>query len=138
MSDAWNLDDAGNPVADLDFPPEVEAEMRELITRVGGEFWGRDELPMGTRSLATMAILCTRGLHEELAIHVRLGQEQFGVSRKAADDSDRCFAHYLLQVRSRSASSARPGHVFVSTQISYNSASASYSQSALSMVSTEK
>ena len=28
-----------------------------------------------------MAILCTRGLQEELAIHVRLGQEQWGVSR---------------------------------------------------------
>ena len=70
-----------NPVEQLTFPPEVEQEMREMITRVGGEFWGRDGLPPATRSLATMAILCTRGLHEELAIHVRLGQEQFGVSR---------------------------------------------------------
>jgi len=70
-----------NPVSELAFPPEVEAEMRELITRVGGEFWGREELPTATRSLATMAILCTRGLQEELAIHIRLGQEQFGVSR---------------------------------------------------------
>jgi len=70
-----------NPVEQLTFPPEVEEEMREMITRVGGEFWGREGLPPATRSLATMAILCTRGLHEELAIHVRLGQEQFGVSR---------------------------------------------------------
>ncbi len=74
-------DEVRNPVNQLTFPPEVEKEMRDMITRVGGEFWGREELPASTRSLATMAILCTRGLHEELAIHVRLGQEQFGVSR---------------------------------------------------------
>jgi 4-carboxymuconolactone decarboxylase len=70
-----------NPVDQLTFPPEVEKEMQEMITRVGGEFWGREGLAPSTRSLATMAILCTRGLHEELAIHVRLGLEQFGVSR---------------------------------------------------------
>ena len=70
-----------NPVDQLAFPPEVEKEMREMITRVGGEFWGREAISPSTRSLATMAILCTRGLQEELAIHVRLGQEQFGVSR---------------------------------------------------------
>ena len=70
-----------NPVDQLTFPPEIAAEMQEMIMRVGGEFWGREGLPPATRSLATMAILCTRGLHEELAIHVRLGQEQFGVSR---------------------------------------------------------
>ncbi len=71
-----------NPVEQLTFPPEVAEEMQALITRVGGEFWGREGLPPATRSLATMAILCTRGLHEELAIHVRLGIEQFGVSRQ--------------------------------------------------------
>ena len=70
-----------NPVQELSFPPEVEQEMREMITRVGGEFWGREGISASTRSLATMAILCTRGLQEELAIHVRLGQEQWGVSR---------------------------------------------------------
>ncbi len=74
-------EEVNNPVDQLSFPPEVAEEMREMITRVGGEFWGRPELAPSTRSLATMAILCTRGLHEELAIHVRLGQEQFGVSR---------------------------------------------------------
>lgn len=74
-------EEVASPVDQLSFPAEVEAEMREMITRVGGEFWGREGLPPATRSLATMAILCTRGLHEELAIHVRLGQEQFGVSR---------------------------------------------------------
>ena len=74
-------EESNNPVDQLTFPLEVEQEMQELITRVGGEFWGREGLAPSTRSLATMAILCTRGLHEELAIHVRLGQEQFGVSR---------------------------------------------------------
>lgn len=74
-------EEVSNPLDELKFPAEVEEEMRDLITRVGGEFWGREQLPVATRSLATMAILCTRGLHEELAIHVRLGQEQFGVTR---------------------------------------------------------
>ena len=49
-----------NPVQELSFPPEVEQEMREMITRVGGEFWGREGISASTRSLATMAILCTR------------------------------------------------------------------------------
>ena len=34
------------------------------------------------RSLATLAILCARGQYDELAIHVRLAEEDFGVSRE--------------------------------------------------------
>lgn len=74
-------EDSKNPLDQLTFPPEVEQEMRDLLTRVGGEFWGREGLPVSTRSLVTMAILCAHGNQEELAIHVRMGQEQFGVSR---------------------------------------------------------
>lgn len=70
-----------NPLDQLTFPPEVEQEMQEMLLRVGSEFWGREGIPEATRSLVTMAILCTRGYHDELAIHVRMGQEQFGVSR---------------------------------------------------------
>lgn len=73
--------DPQNPLHQLTFPPEVEKEMRDMLLRVGAEFWGREGLPPSTRSLVTMAILCTHGHHEELAIHVRIGQEQFGVSR---------------------------------------------------------
>ena len=74
-------DELPNPVAALDFPPEVREEMQALLNRVGGEFWGHEGLEPEMRSLATMAILCARGQQEELAIHVRLGQEYFGVSR---------------------------------------------------------
>jgi len=74
-------EDVKDPIDQLRFPPEVEKEMQEMILRVGSEFWGREGISQSTRSLATMAILCTRGLQDELAIHVRLGQEQFGVSR---------------------------------------------------------
>ena len=65
----------------LSFPPEVEEEMQEMLLRVGAEFWDRKGIPLSTRSLVTMAVLCTRGFHDELAIHVRMGQEQYGVSR---------------------------------------------------------
>lgn len=82
MSEIRGFDgDADELMSQLAFPPEVEQEMQGLIGRVAGEFWGRDELSPAKRSLATMAILCSRGFHEELAIHVRLGLEEFGVSR---------------------------------------------------------
>ncbi|MAG31351.1 MAG: 4-carboxymuconolactone decarboxylase [Deltaproteobacteria bacterium] len=71
-----------NPIEQLTFPPEIEEEMQDLLLRVGGEFWGREGLEPSTRSLATMAVLCARGQQDELAIHVRLGQEQWGVSRQ--------------------------------------------------------
>ena len=84
-----------NPVDSLDFPPEAEEEFKAMLGRVAGEFWGRDEvLAPGTRSLTTMAILCTRGLHEELAIHVRLGLEYFGVSREEICETIRHCALY--------------------------------------------
>ena len=70
-----------NPLEQLTFPPEVAQEMQEMLTRVGSEFWGREGIPMSTRSLVTMAILCSKGQQDELAIHVRMGQEQFGVTR---------------------------------------------------------
>ena len=75
-------EDTANPVASLSFPPEIREEMQELIARVGGEFWAREGLEPSMKSLATMAVLCTRGQHDELAIHVRLGQEQFNVTRE--------------------------------------------------------
>jgi len=75
-------ENTANPVDSLSFPPEIREEMQELINRVGGEFWGRGGLEPAMRSLATMAVLCARGQQDELAIHVRLGQEQFGVSRE--------------------------------------------------------
>ena len=74
-------EDSDNPLNQLVFPPEVEQEMRDMLMRVGGEFWGRAGLPESTRSLVTMAVLCSRGHQDELAIHVRVGLEQFGVSR---------------------------------------------------------
>lgn len=69
------------PLNQVEFPPEVEQDMRDLLMRVGREFWGREELPESTRSLVTMAILCAHGHQEELAVHVRMGLELFGVSR---------------------------------------------------------
>lgn len=74
-------EESANPMNQLTFPPEVEEEMKDLLMRFGGEFWGRDGIPESTRSLVTMAILCARGHQDELAIHVRMGQEQFGVTR---------------------------------------------------------
>jgi len=76
MSTSWN------PVDTLSFPPEIDAHMRALITRVGGEFWGRGVLQPSVRSLATMAILCANGQQEELALHVRMGIERFELSRE--------------------------------------------------------
>jgi len=75
-------EDAIDPVSQLTFPPEIAEEMQALLMRVGSEFWGREGLEPSMRSLATMAVLCARGQQEELAIHVRLGQEQWGVSRQ--------------------------------------------------------
>jgi len=71
-----------NPLDSLVFPPEIDAHMRALISRVGGEFWGRGVIEPKTRSLTTMAVLCTRNLQAELALHVRLGIERYGVSRE--------------------------------------------------------
>ncbi len=90
-----NLDEFDNPLENLDFPPEVADEMRGLLTRIGAEFWARDEgIEMSTRSLVTMAILCTRGQQEELAIHVRMGQEAFGVTREQICETIRHCALY--------------------------------------------
>jgi hypothetical protein len=71
-----------NPLDSLVFPPEIDAHMRALITRVGGGFWGRGVIEPKTRSLTTMAVLCTRNLQAELALHVRLGIERYGASRE--------------------------------------------------------
>ena len=71
-----------NPLDSLVFPPEIDAHMRALIPRVGGEFWGRGVIEPKTRSLTTMAVLCTRNLQDELALHVRLGIERYGASRE--------------------------------------------------------
>ena len=71
-----------NPLDSLVFPPEIDAHMRALISRVGGEFWGRGVIEPKTRSLTTMAVLCTRNLQQELALHVRLGIERYGASRE--------------------------------------------------------
>lgn len=87
-------DDPATPLEQLSFPPEVEQDMQDLLMRYGGEFWGREGIPEATRSLITMAILCAQGQHEELAIHVRLGQEQFGVDRKAICETIRHCALY--------------------------------------------
>ena len=66
---------------ELSVPDEIREEFMALVNRVGGEFWGRGGLEPQMRSLATMAILCARGQWEELAIHVRLGEQAFGLSR---------------------------------------------------------
>ena len=71
-----------NPLDKLVFPPEIDAEMRSLISRVGGEVWGRGVLEPKTRSLATMAVLCARNHQDELAHHVRLGIERYGATRE--------------------------------------------------------
>src|SRR5689334_15768036 len=71
-----------NPLDSLVSPPEIDAHMRSLIPRVGGEFWGRGVIEPKIRSLTTMAVLCTRNLQDELALHVRLGIERYGVSRE--------------------------------------------------------
>lgn len=71
-----------NPLDSLVFPPEIDTHMRALIPRVGGEFWGREVIEPKTRSLTTMAVLCTRNLQNELALHVRLGIERYGVTRE--------------------------------------------------------
>jgi alkylhydroperoxidase/carboxymuconolactone decarboxylase family protein YurZ len=70
-----------NPLDSLIFPPEIDTHMRALIPRVGGEFWRRGVIEPKTRSLTTMAVLCTRNLQDELALHVRLGIERYGTSR---------------------------------------------------------
>jgi len=70
-----------NPLDSLVFPAEIDEHMRGLIARVGGEFWGRGVIEPKTRSLTTMAVLCTRNLQDELALHVRLGIERYGATR---------------------------------------------------------
>jgi 4-carboxymuconolactone decarboxylase len=67
---------------ELTMPEEIREEFLNLVARVGGEFWGRPGLEPRARSLATLAILCARGQQDELAIHVRLAQENFGVRRE--------------------------------------------------------
>lgn len=48
------------------------ADFQDLITRYAwGETWARPELDRKTRSCITMTALMARGLHEELALHVR-------------------------------------------------------------------
>jgi alkylhydroperoxidase/carboxymuconolactone decarboxylase family protein YurZ len=65
----------------LTLPDEIRDDFMSILTRVGGEFWTREGLEPRMRSLATMAVLCARGQWEELAIHVRLGEQAFGLSR---------------------------------------------------------
>jgi len=67
---------------ELPMPPEIRDDMQKLVAMAGGAVWGRtDQLDARTRSLSTMSILTALGRHDELAIHIRLGQEQFGVTR---------------------------------------------------------
>ena len=71
-----------NPLDQLAFPPEIEADMRALIGTAAAAVWGRGVLEPKTRSLATIAVLCARGQLEELALHVRFGIERNGATRE--------------------------------------------------------
>jgi 4-carboxymuconolactone decarboxylase len=47
-------------------------ELQHLVTRYCfGEVWGREELPLKTRSMLTVAMLTALGREAELKIHVR-------------------------------------------------------------------
>lgn len=71
-----------NPLDQLAFPPEIEADMRALIGTTAAAVWGRGVLEPKTRSLATIAVLCARGQLDELALHVRFGIERNGATRE--------------------------------------------------------
>ena len=74
-------EEAREVTAQLAIPEEIREDALALIGQTGGAVWTRPGLEPQTRSLATMGILVARGQYDELAIHVRLGQERFGVSR---------------------------------------------------------
>ena len=70
-------------IESLPIPEEIRDDMLKLIAAAGGAVWTRTEkLDARARSLSTIAMLTALGRHEELAIHIRLGQEEFGVSRQ--------------------------------------------------------
>lgn len=70
-------------IEQLPIPAEIREDMLKLIGLAGGAVWSRSEaLDVRTRSLATMGILSALGRSDELAIHVRLGQQEFGVTRQ--------------------------------------------------------
>lgn len=76
------LPESFQAIQELPIPLEIREDMLKLIGTAGGAVWSRTEqLDERTRSLSTMAILTALGRHDELAIHIRLGQQQFGVTR---------------------------------------------------------
>ena len=78
-----NQEEVFSAIEQLPIPDEIQSDMQKLIAMAGGAVWGRTEqLDTRTRSLSTMSILTALGRHDELAIHIRLGQEQFGVTRR--------------------------------------------------------
>lgn len=76
------MSDEPRPEDLLTIPVEIRDDFLDLVGRVAGEFWSRGGLERPQRSLITMAVLVARGLHDELAIHIRLAVEQFGLSRE--------------------------------------------------------
>ena len=74
----------------MDYGFEQVIETRGVVRRIekwDGEYLlegskGRGVIEPKTRSLTTMAVLCTRNLQDELALHVRLGFERYGASRE--------------------------------------------------------
>jgi 4-carboxymuconolactone decarboxylase len=57
-------------------------DLQDLVTRYCfGEVWGREELPLKTRSMLTVAMLAALGREAELRVHVR-GAVANGVSKE--------------------------------------------------------
>lgn len=51
---------------------ELDSEFQRFITNYAwGEVWAGDDLPRGTRSAITIALLAALGHEDELAMHVR-------------------------------------------------------------------
>lgn len=58
--------------AKVESQPDFTREFEELVTRYCfGSVWGRDQLPRGTRSMLTVAMLVALGRAPEIRVHVK-------------------------------------------------------------------
>ncbi len=61
---------------------DAHPEFARILTQcLFGEIWGREELPLRSRSLCTMAILTALNRTPELAIHIR-GALRLGIPKE--------------------------------------------------------
>jgi alkylhydroperoxidase/carboxymuconolactone decarboxylase family protein YurZ len=58
--------------AKVEGQPDFSRDFEELVTRYCfGSVWGREELPRGTRSMLTVAMLVALGRAPEIRVHVQ-------------------------------------------------------------------